>query len=143
VRDREPEIVVRHESASFAFSLPDGHELELLEERDGHGRQLARLGIPGAMGETCVVTNIADRGDELEYTLEPSGLADAVGHEPSGYPWPAVQDEHERIRRRWGARGGDPGRLIAWREGASYGAQFEEWRAEIRRLEQRVRSRRV
>ena len=133
------ETVIRRRGDTFAFSLLEGHALELLEVTDSAGRQLAHIRVPGAGGETCSVVATERREGEIEYTLKPTGARHSAGNQPLGYPWPAVQDEHARLRARWEAAGGDPARFEAWRQGASHESQFREWREEIRRLERDMR----
>lgn len=131
----EREIVIHRRGASFAFSLPYGNTFEIVDGQDEHGRPLARISVPGAQGETVAVDEIIEREGEIEYVVEPTGFASSVGAQPVGYPWPRVQDEHERLRVRWEAAGGRPTDFLAWAQGASYESQFRDWRARIRAMQ--------
>lgn len=131
----EREIVIRRSGASFAFSLPYGTAFEIDDSQDDRGRPLARIGVPGAAGETVAVAQIVERDGEIEFIVESTGVASSVGRQPPGYPWPQVQDEHERLRVRWEEAGGRPTDFLAWRQGASWDSQFAEWRARIREMQ--------
>jgi hypothetical protein len=128
------EKVVRQRGAVFAFSLPEGHTLDILDKpEEGTRRVLAYIGVPGGGGETCYVEIVA-RDEEIEYVLEPTGAKHSVGGQPVGYPWPRVQNEHDRLRAAWEASGGDVTRFDAWARGEALDARFERARAELRRL---------
>jgi len=133
------EIVIRRCGGSFAFSLPHGNTFEILDSQDKRARLLARIGVPGAAGETVAVAEIVERDGEIEYIVEPAGVSSSVGRQPPGYSWPQVQDEHERLRVRWEAAGGRPTDFLAWRQGASWDSQFAEWRARIREMQRAER----
>ena len=135
----EREIVIKRSGGSFAFSLPYGNTFEILDSQDERGRPLARIGMPGAAGETVALAQTIEREGEIEYVVDPTGIASAVGRQPLGYPWPQVQDEHERLRVRWEAAGGRPTDFLAWRQGASWESQFTEWRARIREMQRAER----
>src|SRR5947208_11778916 len=92
------ETVIKRSGGSFAFSLPYGNTFEILDSHDQHGRPLARIGVPGSAGETVAVAQIIEREGEIEYVVEPTGVSSSVGQRSPGYPWPQVQDEHERLR---------------------------------------------
>jgi hypothetical protein len=130
-----PEVVIRRQGESFAFTLPDGHEFSVLDDVPNGRRPLARIGIPGARGETCAIVGIEARDGESEYVLEPVGVSSSVGNQPTGYAWPLIQDEHDRLRRRWVAAGGAETAFDAWGRHNTHDEQFREWRAEIRRME--------
>ncbi len=129
------ETVIRRSGDTFAFSLPEEHTFDVLDETDEAGRPLARIGVTGVAGEMCSVLGVEEREHETEYLLEPAGFSSSVGSQPTGYPWTSVQEEHARLRARWQNAGGEPTRFEAWRQGASHESQFREWRDEIRRME--------
>ena len=128
------ETVVRKQGDSFAFKLPDGHQLELLDSQDEQGRRLARIGTPGSGEETVSVVSIEEREGEVEYVLERAGAAPSAGQQPAGYPWPLIQEEQERLKMQWADAGGNVSQFAAWRPGTTDEAQFRNWRRGIRRL---------
>ena len=134
VNANKRETVIRKQGDSFAFKLPDGHELELLDSHDEQGRQLARIGIPGSGGETVSVLSIEEREEEIEYLLERAGAAHSIGAQPVGYPWPLIQEEQERLKMQWADAGGNVSQFAAWRPGTTHEAQFRDRRRGIRRL---------
>ena len=124
----EREIVIRRQGDTFGFKLPESHQLELREGEDVQGRRLADLRAAGNGGETVTVVSIDERDEEIEYVVEPTG------DEPTGYPWPVLQEEQERLKMQWADAGGNVSQFAAWRPGTSQESQFREWRAAIRRL---------
>lgn len=128
------EIVIRRRSDTFAFKLPEGHELELVDVQHEQGRQFVHLRVPGVAGETCAIVSIEERDEEIEYVVEPAGTSHSVGSQPLGYPWPLIQDEQARLRAEWEAAGGDVTWFDSWAQGASHESQFRQWRDGLRRL---------
>jgi hypothetical protein len=124
------QTVVQRRGATWAFHLPDRHEVQV--NRDNNTVTLSQ---PDS-GSTYELAGVEERDDEIIVKLgaEIAGHAAGVGDQARqpGYRMPEIQDEFERLRGRWERAGLNPQKFNAWAQGASWESHLTEIRRELR-----------
>ncbi len=70
-----------------------------------------------------------------EHGRSGSSTAGGTASELHGYPFPAIQDEFERLRQRWREAGLNETEFDAWPAGAAYEDQLRRIRKALREAE--------
>jgi hypothetical protein len=139
--DTGKEIVLYR--GGWGLSLPDQHTVRV-NTKDG----LVSIRMP-QRGGTYSLEQIEETEDELRVHVargEPI-VSSALGNLETGYPFPTIDVEIDRLRARWDAAGGaryedrihgDPGtrqKFEAWGQGEGYDEHTTQMRAMVRELE--------
>ena len=126
---RGKETVVKR--GSWAFTLPEQHRIRLSEDAG-----LVSISTP-SRGSTHHLREIIEDEDEVVVVLGSEVTRSAVGTgeeitEPTGYPFPTIDEEVARLTQRLIGAGGDPQRIQAWAAGEDYDSHLRFIRREIR-----------
>jgi len=139
--ETEKEIVIYR--GGWGFSLPDQHTVRINE-----AEKLVSVHMP-QRGGTYSLERIEESDDELRVYVASGGpiVASALGELETGYPFPTIDVELDRLRARWERAGGaryedrmhgDPGtrqQFEAWAAGDDYNTKTSQMRAMVREQE--------
>lgn len=139
--ETEKEVVVYR--GGWGFSLPQQHTVRV-NSKEG----LVSVHMP-QRGGTYSLERIEETGDEMRVYVAPGGpiVSSALGDLETGYPFPTIDVELDRLRTRWERAGGaryedrihgDPGtrqKFESWAQGEGYDEHTTDMRAMVRELE--------
>lgn len=122
----DKEIVVYR--GGWGFRLPEQHTIHL-----NLTDNLVEISMP-QRGGTYVLERSEETEDEFRVYVGPGGplIGHAIGDLPAEYPFPAIDEELERLRHAWIAAGLRETDFNAWAQGAGWDSRTTAIRAQLR-----------
>lgn len=123
----DKEIVVYR--GGWGFRLPAQHTVQL-NEIDG----LVEVSMPQC-GGAYTLERVEETDEEYRVHVAAGGphSGHALGDLPVEYPFPAIEEEIERLRRAWISAGLRETDFDAWAQGASWDSHTSAIRSRLRR----------